>query len=224
MPTPKQKLTPNFNIELNNVFFPNEEKSDFKITINSIIGPPEFFSFLDSDSHPSKKGVYVIFLPNVRDYNRIGEGCIYVGQGNLKNRLYVHKHYERFGDKKAPFNVIFYEIEDDVDRKAVERILIKYHEPSFNKEGESNIERVKKDSEYSIRVKSIIGELEDIYKDEQYNDKKYSDVIDFTTVVVDLLQDGFDLDDIQFEISRYTSGVHGLEGIPYLNRFLFNRY
>lgn len=163
MSTPNQKLIPNFNIELNNVFFPNEESSTFKMTIDSLIGPPKNFSFLDSKSHPAKKGVYVIFSPNVTDYNRIGKGCIYVGEGNLKGRLYAHKHYGRFWDKKAPFNVIFYEIEDQVDRKAVERILIKYHKPSYNKEGESNFERVLKESEYTIRVKSIIGELEDIY-------------------------------------------------------------
>lgn len=217
MLTPNHMLEPNFLIELNDFVYPTKESSNAKFTISNVKEPVKI-RFLDREKHLSKKGVYVIFSPDVTDFDTIGKGCIYVGQGNLRDRLYSHKYYERFGKEEDEFIVIFYEIEDEVDRKAVERILIKHYDPSYNKEGESKIERVRKDSDFSKRLRKVIYEIEEIYGEKSCNGKRYSEVIDFTTVVVDLLQDGFDLEDIEFELIKYNSREHDL---PRLSDFLF---
>ncbi|HDR7799653.1 TPA: GIY-YIG nuclease family protein [Bacillus tropicus] len=222
MQTTKSKLEPTFKIELNDFIYPNTTSSTEEITIDKVIGPKKVKFLSEAKQHPSSKGVYVIFLPEETEFNATGNKCIYVGEGIIKNRLYSHHYHERFGDKNNEFIVIYYEIEDEVNRKAVERILIKYYNPSYNKDGESKTDRVRKHSDYSKRLLKTIEDIRYIYKDIKlengaHPDETYADAYDFTTLVVDLLQAGFELKDIENELINFNM----TDDIETLTEFLF---
>lgn len=219
MQTTKSKLEPTFKIELNDFIYPNTTSSTEEITIDKVIGPKKVKFLSEAKQHPSSKGVYVIFLPEETEFNASGDKCIYVGEGIIKNRLYSHRYHERFGNKNHEFIVIYYEIEDEVNRKAVERILIKYYNPSYNKDGESKTDRVRKHSDYSMRLLKTIEEITHIYKDLEFEGKTYKDAFNFTTLVVDLLQSGFNLQDIEDELSKFDM----TKQIENLTEFLFER-
>ncbi len=87
-------------------------------------------------------GVYVIFdklsghdyeTPNSNNLSKEERRCIYVGEGNILNRLNVHNK-TLIG--KYAGEVIYYEISDILDRKLFERLLIKHYTPVFNKENQ----------------------------------------------------------------------------------------
>ncbi|PEQ83486.1 GIY-YIG nuclease family protein [Bacillus cereus] len=219
MQTSKSKLEPTFKIELKDFIFPNKTSTTEEITIDKVIGPKKVKFLSEAKQHPSSKGVYVIFLPDEKEFNAGGDKCIYVGEGIIKNRLYSHRYHERFDDKKNEFIVIYYEIEDEVNRKAVERILIKYYNPSYNKDGESKTDRVRKHSEYSKRLLKTIKDIREIYEEIKFENGTYADEYDFTTLVVDLLQAGFDLQDIEDELSKFDM----TKQIENLTEFLFER-
>ena len=96
---------------------------------------PKSCMFLDKANHPKSSGVYIIFSPNIVDFAPAtnGEGCIYVGEGQINQRLYQHWYNERFGSRDKDYIVVYYKIPDQVDRKAVERILIKHYNPPIIK-------------------------------------------------------------------------------------------
>ncbi|MGH0601591.1 GIY-YIG nuclease family protein [Bacillus mycoides] len=194
--------TPTFSIQLANFIY-NDINRRETILLNDIVQPKKC-SFLDSSNHPAINGVYVIFSPEIRDFNTRGQGCIYVGEGNIKNRLYSHKYRERFGDQKNDFIVIYYEIDNQVDRRTVERILIKYYDPTYNKEGISKLNVVKQQCQINKKFSGIIKELEDIFNDRIYTGTQtYGELVQFNAVVLNLLQNSYSLEDISEEITLY---------------------
>lgn len=209
--------TPNFGIELND--YPNDQSPKIQLSIN-IGKEPDVYYLHKRKTHPSEKGVYVIFEANVKDHGQVGNGCVYVGQGKLKDRLSSHVYNKRFGDEKTDgFIVVFYQIEDDLDRKLVERILIKHHDPTFNKEGKSKTDRVRESSDFTRELRKTITNVTKIFsKRKDYNGDYYEHAYDFTAVVVAHLQDGYSLEDIDTEITKFQKGEIKIDK---LSEFLF---
>ncbi|QDQ03755.1 GIY-YIG nuclease family protein [Bacillus sp. BD59S] len=208
--------TPNIEIELND--YPDAKSLKIQFGINIDKGP-DVYILHQRKAHPSEKGVYVIFKADITDFSQVGNGCLYVGQGNLKERLSSHKNSQRFGKKEDGFIVVFYQIENDIDRKLVERILIKHHKPAYNKEGVSNTDRLRKESDFTRNLSETIQNVKEIFTglrdfDGDLYEKKY----DFTAVVVTHLQDGYSLEDIDIEIAKNQSGENGIEK---LSEFLY---
>lgn len=191
------------------------------IRINGI-GEPQKVSFLNSSSHPNENGVYVIFSPEITDFSTKGEGCIYVGEGNIKQRLYSHKRINRFGKAKIDYTVVYYKVENQVDRRTIERILIKYHDPTHNKEGVSKLDLIKRQSQINADFTGIVNELEDIFGDLSYiNGKTYGELLEFNAVVLNLLQNGYSFEDINEQISLCLQLNNSPEALENLAEFCF---
>ncbi|PHD96620.1 hypothetical protein [Bacillus toyonensis] len=85
------------------------------------------------------EGVYVVFdmydgdnwcTPNPPDLSGESRKCLYVGEGQIKERLNANK--DRYGCYAG--EVIYYEIPTIEDRLLFEKILIKHYQPICNKE------------------------------------------------------------------------------------------
>lgn len=199
-----------FSIDLSNFVYKDPHLLASE-TIN--VSSPQRCFFLNNENHPSGKGVYVIFSPSVSDYSNKGldddreKTCIYVGEGNIKDRLYNHKYQNRFAHG-INYEVIYYIIEEQKDRKAVERILIKHYDPTFNKEGTSKITQVGTHLTFAKKFKYAASELREIFYDRYFGDNKnYGDLFDFSVVVARLLKDGYSFEDINSEIIEYQRGA-----------------
>ncbi|HDR8522605.1 hypothetical protein [Bacillus toyonensis] len=190
-----------FSINLSNFVFENQSLKE-NITIEA--NEPQTCFFLERKSHPpkDKKGVYLIFFPGITDYSNGEKGCIYVGEGNIRKRLYRHDYEGRFA-KDVNYKVIYYIIDEQKDRKAVERILIKYYDPIFNKEGVSKDDQVGKHTAKVKEIQQLASRLKEIFEDVLYGGgKSYDELFNFTTVVVRLLEDGYKLTDIDSNIDK----------------------
>ncbi|MGO4185881.1 GIY-YIG nuclease family protein [Paenibacillus sp. TAF43_2] len=193
---------PKVDITLTNFIYGNSAPVSFTI---HTLGGPHKCDFLDKPNHPSRNGVYVIFSPDRRTFDKTGTRCIYVGEGNIKNRLSDHRRKKRFGDQEINFIVIYYEIDDQIDRKAVERMLIKYYEPMFNKEGTNNLVQITKQPEFNATLLKTIKEVEDIFKEViRSNGILYDNQFDYAGVVVNALQ-WYTIDEIYNEVIGTTS-------------------
>ncbi|MFK4431393.1 hypothetical protein COM08_15475 [Bacillus wiedmannii] len=189
------------SINLSNFVFENQSlKENITIEVNE----PQTCFFLERKSHPpeDKKGVYLIFSPGIIDYSNREKGCIYVGEGKIRKRLYRHNYEERFA-KDVNYKIIYYLIDEQKDRKAVERILIKYYDPIFNKEGVSKDNQVGNHMVEVKEIQQLASRLKEIFEDVLYiGGKSYDELFNFTTVVVRLLEDGCKLAYIDSEIDR----------------------
>lgn len=203
-----------FSIDLSNFVYKDSSSVGEEVIE---VGAPKQCLFLNAENHPTGKGVYVIFSPSVSDYSNKGidingeKTCIYVGEGNIKDRLYKHKYQKRFA-QGINYEVIYYIIEEQKDRKAVERILIKHYDPTFNKEGTSKIAQVGTHLSFGKQFTYVASELEEIFFDRYFGDKKnYGDLFDFSVVVARLLKDGYSFEDIDSNITKYQSGENKIE-------------
>lgn len=197
-----------FSINLSNFVYKNSSSVGKEVIQ---VGAPQQCFFLNAKQHPSEKGVYVIFSPAVSDYSNKGtdgrgeKTCIYVGEGNIKDRLYKHKNQKRFAPK-IDYEVVYYIIEEQKDRKAVERILIKHYDPTFNKEGTSKVTQVWAHLNFAEKFKYLASELDSIFLDVHFGDNRtYDEVFDFHIVVARLLKDGELLEDINNKINLNLS-------------------
>ncbi|PFI61843.1 hypothetical protein COI68_23560 [Priestia megaterium] len=192
---------PIFTIDLSNFVFKNQNLKD-NMTVTA--SEPQMCRFLDRKNHPPKdqKGVYLIFSPETIDYSSEGNGCVYVGEGNINKRLYNHNYKKRF-IKDTNYKVIYYIIDEQKDRKAFERILIKYYDPTFNKEGTSKLVQLNQHSADIEKIKDLARRLESRFEDVRYKGTKYYDeLFDFTSVVVRMLEDGHNVEEINLGINE----------------------
>ncbi|EAR68590.1 hypothetical protein B14911_03369 [Bacillus sp. NRRL B-14911] len=85
-------------------------------------------------------GVYVIFDAYSGNYHQPcssemfnkQRSCLYIGEGDIRTRLNSHNNTGRFG--KLAREIVYYRVEDQLERKLLERILIYHYKPLFNKE------------------------------------------------------------------------------------------
>ncbi|PEA37017.1 hypothetical protein CON45_21495 [Priestia megaterium] len=203
-----------FSINLSNFVYKDSSSVEKEIIQ---VGAPKQCRFLNAKNHPTERGVYVIFSPAVSDYSNKGtdgnggKACIYVGEGNIKDRLYRHKYEKRFV-QGIDYEVIYYIIEEQKDRKAVERILIKHYDPTFNKEGTSKVTQVGAHLNFAKNFNNAASELKEIFFDRHFRDKKnYGDLFDFSVVVARLLKDGYSFEDIDININKYHSEEYPIE-------------
>jgi len=198
-----------FSINLSNFVYKDSSSVGEEIIQ---VGAPQQCRFLNAKNHPTERGVYVIFSPTVSDYSNKGtdgnggKACIYVGEGNIKDRLYRHKYEKRFA-KGIDYEVIYYIIEEQKDRKAVERILIKHYDPTFNKEGTSKVAQVGTHLNFAKQFQKAARDLTDIFQGVNYgNNQTYDELFDFNVVVARLLKDGESLEDINNKVYKNLSG------------------
>lgn len=111
---------------------------DYPYTINV---NPKYTRWDDRKSIPTNtNGVYVVFdfysgdyhTPNSKERFSKNKSCVYVGEGNIRTRLNTHDNTARLG--KFAFDVVYYEVSDQIERKLLERVLIRHYKPLLNKE------------------------------------------------------------------------------------------
>jgi len=158
-----------------------------------------------NDIHATMEGIYIIFdsfgnvnsdweTPNLMIPNE--RKCLYVGEGKIKARLKYR--LKRITGEHGKY-IIYFEVLDKLDRKLIERALIKHFKPMDNKEEVWAFSDKKKYWDYK---KNLISNIELNFDACRHSDKELGQYASATEYISFLMEEeGYSLNEISDRLS-----------------------
>lgn len=183
---------------IKDMFF--EGKNDYDLAMN--IGNMKKISINEVDGIDRlMMGIYIIFdsfgddnsdweTPNSMISNGI-RNCLYVGEGKIKARLKYR--LKQITGEHGKY-IIYFEVADRLDRKLIERALIKHFKPMDNKEELWEFSDKKKYWDYK---KKLINDIDLNFESCKYSDiemMKYDSATEYISVLME--EEGYTLNEI----------------------------